>query len=614
MISLSTRQKKILDILSSSADVVSGSVLADKLRVSTRTLRTEVTHINDALARSGIQILSYYGRGYGLQNDNRRLFSQLMASMDKAVSRDDRIHYILLQLIDTDDSVDLCDIEDELYISRSTLESDLKIIQEKVCKNEPYINLKIHKNTLIMEDDELKKRNILLHLFLEMWDFNSLQGIQDNPWLEGIEYLEPIHQVLQSVLHKSGILLDEFQFAYLTLSVLLIYTRNLQNHHLYEGNLNDSIVLELARAKKILDQIPLFTKMKPYDGDYAWFAESLSVFHHCNNALTDSELTEEEVQLTDNLLRDLKAEYGLDFSGDQIFYRQLCCEIRKYRFHMVALTSNMRFYYQDIEKKYPFLGDIDRYLEWKLEGIFHYKSRMEEMGHMIPILAAAWVRRTDTDQRQMTALLVTGLDTTMAAYLMESISLMFGDRMKLIGWVTPHDIKKAAEMRPSMILTTLADTKTWYESSSVVTLAPVLRPKDIQKINSALEEVELTIRFPKLAYPLESYFPNELRVQKMQGKDIRSLLIEMADLLVKKGYIHHMMDEKQMRYGFPQEDMLFCYFLDGSVPQTVFLDYTLDKEVPWINRKLIRRIVFASISPKDSRFIGSFYCQLSKLN
>ena len=179
MISLSTRQKKILDILSSSADVVSGSVLADKLRVSTRTLRTEVTHINDALARSGIQILSYYGRGYGLQNDNRRLFSQLMASMDKAVSRDDRIHYILLQLIDTDDSVDLCDIEDELYISRSTLESDLKIIQEKVCKNEPYINLKIHKNTLIMEDDELKKRNILLHLFLEMWDFNSLQGIQD---------------------------------------------------------------------------------------------------------------------------------------------------------------------------------------------------------------------------------------------------------------------------------------------------------------------------------------------------------------------------------------------------------------------------------------------------
>ncbi|CAK7046052.1 MAG: hypothetical protein ENTB_02234 [Enterocloster aldenensis] len=67
---LTLRQRKILHFLQNHTGFITGSELSKHLEVSSKTIRTDISEINQQLNRSDIRIVSEHSKGYFLDAGN----------------------------------------------------------------------------------------------------------------------------------------------------------------------------------------------------------------------------------------------------------------------------------------------------------------------------------------------------------------------------------------------------------------------------------------------------------------------------------------------------------------------------------------------------------------
>ena len=78
---------------------------------------------------------------YDLKVGSRKVFHELFSEQDLIVTREDRIRFLILKLVREDGWCDLLQLEDDLFVSRTTLENDLKEIRRRITKHQPYLPL-----------------------------------------------------------------------------------------------------------------------------------------------------------------------------------------------------------------------------------------------------------------------------------------------------------------------------------------------------------------------------------------------------------------------------------------------------------------------------------------
>ena len=132
---LSLRQRKLLHYLKSRKLYTTGEELANHLHVSSRTIRNE---INDALRSYGIRVISKRSIGYLLEADDPDTLKRLSQASSSFLSRDERVRHIAFQLSLYDEPLDLYDLEDEMFVSRTTLEHDLGALRKQYIPSPTY--------------------------------------------------------------------------------------------------------------------------------------------------------------------------------------------------------------------------------------------------------------------------------------------------------------------------------------------------------------------------------------------------------------------------------------------------------------------------------------------
>lgn len=136
---LSLRQRKILQSLKYKTEYVTGKELANELNVSSRTIRNDINEINNLLKESGIVIESKRSVGYLLQTENSAELAHILKINASFLSRDDRIRYILYRLCVEEDPINLYDLEDEMFISSTTLDIDIQTLNKNYILEYPFI-------------------------------------------------------------------------------------------------------------------------------------------------------------------------------------------------------------------------------------------------------------------------------------------------------------------------------------------------------------------------------------------------------------------------------------------------------------------------------------------
>lgn len=122
--------------------------LARRFAVSTRTVRTDVTALNDILSQYGAEFVHLRGSGYRLDVHDADRFSLLQqqsrATRSVPRSAKDRVTHLLLRFLAQGEPIKLDDVADSWFVSRASLQSDMTDVRDMVGKYGLTIESKPH--------------------------------------------------------------------------------------------------------------------------------------------------------------------------------------------------------------------------------------------------------------------------------------------------------------------------------------------------------------------------------------------------------------------------------------------------------------------------------------
>ena len=229
---LSLRQKKLLHLLRGVDTFTTGSALAKQLGVTPRTIRTDVAGINKSLAPYNARVYSEHSKGYLYVADDPQAI-QSMSRLDTAFfSRDERVRFLAFRFCLSDEPLNIYDLEDEIFVSHTTLEHDLRQLKMKYVFSGPRIDFIQDRDSLFFEEDERKRRAVLNHLFSADWDYHSRNNAYYGYHFLDQDLMDKIIEILPPILAEHSISMEDPSLVSLVLAIAIMIHRAGDGHSL----------------------------------------------------------------------------------------------------------------------------------------------------------------------------------------------------------------------------------------------------------------------------------------------------------------------------------------------------------------------------------------------
>ena len=165
MPSLDARTFEILTICMKNSATTS-ETLANKLKVTERSIRSYIKGLNESIGEDIAYLTLKRGQGYSLTVQNSSLLEELVAQhRDKQLDfnvRDERINFLLLYLLDLKDFTTLDKMAEEIYVSRTTLVNDFKIIKTILARYGLELSHRQNRG-MMLKGSEIDKRLLLFN-------------------------------------------------------------------------------------------------------------------------------------------------------------------------------------------------------------------------------------------------------------------------------------------------------------------------------------------------------------------------------------------------------------------------------------------------------------------
>lgn len=618
---LHARERELLHFLNSRHGIVSAKEISKKMAISERTIRSDIARINQAMETSGIFIRTVYGKGYSLEIRDRAVFHRLFSEEKNIQTKEDRIRYLILKLVRSEESCDMNDLEEDIYISRTTLETDLREVKARISENQPYLQIERRGNKIWVEENELKRRNILIHLYCKDWDYDSRDGIALTDSVIEKETLNQIRIETKQVLDEFQIELDDFGLIYLTLALAVCYSRALEQKELIlpeSWNGTESMESRKKYEKAVFTLLNRLSKIWELlmEADvYRWMSVILSQLSILNlryiswqEALekTDSACAEVEKEL---LLR-VKEQYGMSLVTDENFCTILLLHIQALRNGMISFQPQNRYVLDSLRIQYPFLGDVAHYMCMCLEKFCRIKLGMDEENYLLPLLVLAQTNELEKQKGQnMRIAVVSHFNSGLTYYLLKRLERSYGMRIKFDGPFPVYDRKWMETVKPACILTTVQMDVFRRFDVPVITVSAQLTRNELEKIERQIQKIEEKCLYRRLPRERSHYFRSDLVLSVKQKMSLEEVMDIMAERVRNVGIMKYEFspDWENCYYTLLTNGMLFTYIMGDMSSDSVFSMADLETVTVWKHQKGIRKVLLLLLNPSERKYLSSFY-------
>lgn len=335
------KESMLLSMLKT-GEYTTASALAEQIGFSEKTVRTSLAVLKEALVGTGAMVEMKKGKGYRLTILNEEIFRRFQ--MDVGIMQEERIpdrpaerlYYLMSKLLVEGCLLNAGELCEFLYISRNTLSSDLKKIEQVLS----YYNIAlIRKNdgTIYIEGNEFDIRSCLVYRSVR---YGNLL-IKDRE-IMGNEFVVIRDMVLEEI-RKSGLHIWRFMVQDLLVTVYTTIVRIRQGHLIDETWLKESwkkykaagdmdeawmnaeIMMGLACdiAKEIEARYEIQfppSELRFLAIELAAKSEYCEYYLEKNQSIGHSELAYEVCK---DIVRLLEDETGMSFQSSRMFYKML---------------------------------------------------------------------------------------------------------------------------------------------------------------------------------------------------------------------------------------------------------------------------------------------------
>lgn len=610
-LNLSLRQKKLLHIMQGTENFITGSELARQLGVSPRTIRSDVAEINRTLAPHRAQILSERSKGYLYSAADPDVIENMNRIDYAFFTKDDRVRYLAFRLCLSDEPLDIYDLEDEMYVSHTTLEHDLHHLRMKFVLSGPQIRFIQEKEYLSFEADEKKRRDVLNQLFHEDWNYNARNNAYYGYHFLNRDVLEYIMEEIPVHLGRHQVLMEDPSLVALNLSVAIMYHRVRSGHSLPSSV---PVTRENPAASGAVDD--LFAVLEEQFACPFTQEERDDIYLRVASAcLPDASVTDPAnaashfdavtLKLADAYLLRIREVFGIDLSLDADFCTTL-------RFYMQYLQVPGRIFNEqgnyDIVKGNLLTEYELAYLIQDLAPAYlgSYISETE-LVYLAHCLSGALEFLFDTHpEHKLRAVILCHLNMPAAWALKRKILGAFGKYVEVTA-VLPVNTKNVCDFRNTdLILSTVRKKITDLRTVDTIQVSPFLSPRDYLTLSSYIHNHRVR-KLCHAGYPRpEEMLANAFWHEKQEPDDKFSVIETMAEdflanQIVPAEYVTDLLRRESITTFAIRPGITFMYSLVPAT-ETRFSVTTFDHRVIWNSHK-IRIVVLGTFRPEDTALV-----------
>ena len=468
------RQRKLLRLLNTSHGYMTGMELSSKLGVSSRTVRSDIAEISRLIDPAAAKILANRGKGYSLRVDNRNLFHRYISGTESLLTREDRSRHLLLALLWAEAPIDLDAMEDEMFVSRNTLETDLRLLQ-KILRSHS-LSLSRKGSQLSISAGEYAVRALILRIYSENLDFSSRAGIVMQNGFPDAELLHSIRHCLKEGLRRQNLLVDDFRFMYCALAFWLSYRRRGKSSPLCPPCGQETAAAS-AVIRHTLSLLP--------DGISICQPEEL----HWLAAVLTRLLPPSPAEAVIILPPLDTAAPNVPFLQDAQLRLEIASFLRDCANELAFPQFHTQYVLQQMAQAHPHLANAAQALLELLRGHFHIPEYADPLCLLPSLLSAQERHLTSHTEHQVSAAVVCHMSAPIAQHIFSRLCQQFAGRARFCGPFPVYDRRLLEQTQPQLILSTV-DTKDFRNFPiPTITISPQLLPDDFHRVETALQRL-----------------------------------------------------------------------------------------------------------------------------
>lgn len=609
-LSISLRQRKLLHFIQHQNCLVTGQTLANHLHVSARTIRNDIADLNIALNGLGIKIASKRSRGYYLDAKNEATLKKLNQSSDSFLFREDRVRHIVFRLCLSRNPILLYDLEDEMYISKTTLEHDLIELRKLYILHSPYIELHRSQNRISFSTNERKRRAVLNRLFSENWNYNARGNAYYNYQFLKEDTVNLIMEEVKYHINKHGIIMEDVNMVCLNLSISIMYYRIKNGFELTDSSvesMSDSIAKHATThlidslEKKLSCSVSIIERKEIY---LLISCSRLLNSENLNFGNANKHFEPAIIRLADSYIHKIYNTFYMDFSDNEDFY--------------ITLLQYLRY----LSLPVHFLNDIDMrtdstrtnllialeiaylFQPYAIEYYKHYLDYTELMYLAFCISGAlAYANRTSP---KLNTVIMSHLNSSCSWNIKHSVLSKFKDYVDLKA-LLPVYLKDSYDFSNiDLVLTTANKQITDIPTCKTIVISPFFTAEDQENLDTYILSNQIR-RYNSSSLPkIYTLFKKAFWHENIVENNKINILQLLADDFISRDYVSEdylsslLQRESILTFAF-QPNIILTYSLVES-QKTCLSIVSLKNRIKWHNHK-IQIVIMAALRPEDTTLI-----------
>lgn len=503
--------------------------LAQRLAVSTRTVRADITALNALLANHGAQFILSRGNGYQLKIDDEARYQSLQESRPSALriprTGPERVHYLVVRFLTSAFSLKLEDLADEWFVSRATLQSDMVEVREWFQR----YNLTLEtrpRHGMKLFGSEMSVRACLTDLLWELAQQDSL-----NPLVTEVALNAGVPEQLVGVLHDTLTrhhirLTDEgelFVRLYCAVSVRRIsegFPLPEFNADGVEENVRDAARDIAAAIARLADKV-----LSPSEEN--WLCVHIAA-RQIQEIAPSAINADDDEALVNYILRYINTHYNYNLLNDAQLHADLLTHIKtmitRVRYQIMIPNPLL----DNIKQHYPMAWDMTLAAVSGWGKYTPYVISENEIGFLVLHIGVGLERHYNVGyQRQPRVLLVCDAGNAMAR-MIEAVMQRKYPQVEITRTVTLREYELADSINEDFVIATARISE---KAKPVVQIAPF--PTDYQ-----LEQIgKLVLVDRTRPWMLEKYFDAAHFRIVDQAMDQQRLFHELCEQLQEEGFV-----------------------------------------------------------------------------
>ncbi|TDL73724.1 transcription antiterminator [Rhodococcus qingshengii] len=547
MIILNSRLKSLVKELLSHKEPVTSEYLAKVLGVTSRTIRNDVKTLNLEFKKIGVQIDASRGVGYYIDSTLGEQVTDVIEELfmlqdeeqgNTPVLPEERVSYILKSVIMADDFIAAEQIANELFVSKSTVDNDLKQVEKLLEK----YDLKLFKKPNFGIKLVGNEMNIRFCLSESLSNLKNEQAELENEIIADVNINE-IKTITKNYIEELSFNMAELPLNNLVMHIAIAIQRIKKGKKIEAGSIElDQIEdqVEYEVAKKIVHSIEEKFAIKIPIGEVAYITiHLLGAKHFDDKNLLESDIIdlvgERHYQLAANILSEINRVYRIELREDRELIYGLGLHLRS-AINRLKYRMNLRNpMLTEIKKNYPFSFELGILAAEVIHNNSDLVVNEDEIGYIAIHLEAAVERMKNKKRRQMKRVAIvcaSGLGT--AKLLAASVESVFPG-IDIVGTYPSYSIGEIKKEEADLILSTIPIVK--ESPIPALHINAILTEKDIERVKEHISSKFLNEDKNKSLMRLHNLFSDELFFTEIDKKNPTEIIRSLSTVLNIKGYV-----------------------------------------------------------------------------